>query len=174
MSHFPMPSIKSSTKRCLRIFVALMALPVFLLWAREVRAQNPQGTAQTAVRQIRAMRIDSPIEIDGVLDEPAWEQGLVSAAFHQSKPNYGSPPSESTAVTVLYDAGNLYFGIRCYDSRPDRIEAHMTQRDDELWNDDAIEVFIDSYHDHQSCSYFVTNALGTQTDGRCTGNGTSS
>jgi hypothetical protein len=83
-------------------------------------------------------------------------------------------PAESTAVIVLYDAGNLYIGFHCYDSRPERIEAHMTQRDDELWNDDAIEIFIDSHHDHQSCSYFVTNALGTQTDGRCTGNGTTS
>ena len=142
------------------------------------RADDSRAAAETAaltaVRRIQAVRIDSPIEIDGLLNEPIWEQGQTSAAFLQSKPNYGSPPAESTTVIVLYDAGHLYVGFRCYDTRPEQISANMTQRDDELWNDDAVEIFIDSYHDHQSCSYFVTNPLGTQTDGRCTGNGTTS
>ena len=158
--------------------IILIALLAFLLWARAGLTSGEQSPSEPApemgVREIRAVHIDSEIEIDGVLDEPAWDQGERSACFLQSKPNYGSPASESTAVIVLYDAENLYLGFRCYDSRPERIAANMTQRDDELWNDDAVEIFIDSYHDHQSCSYFVTNALGTQTDGRCTGNGTTS
>jgi hypothetical protein len=157
---------------------AFFSLPAILLWAELGSTQGQQSAPSPAenggVRQIRAVRIDSAIEIDGLLDETAWELGERSACFLQSKPNYGMPPSESTAVTVLYDAENLYFGFCCYDSRPEQIEAHMTQRDDELWNDDAIEIFIDSFHDHQSCTYFVTNALGTQTDGRCTGNGATS
>ncbi len=161
-----------------RLTATLFSLLAISLWAGIVRAQHEQDLPAQAedegVRDIRAARIDSEIEIDGVLDEPAWGQGQPSAPFRQSRPNYGAQPSESTAVTILYDAENLYLGIRCYDSQPGRIEAHMTQRDDELWNDDAIEIFIDSFHDHQSCTYFVTNPLGTQTDGRCTGNGATS
>jgi hypothetical protein len=168
----------SGLNRKLRLSPFLIVGLALLIRTELGRAQDRGGAAgstpETGVREIVAVRIDDPIEIDGLLDEPAWGQGRPSAAFLQSKPNYGSPPAESTAVTVLYDAGNLYIGIRCYDSRPEGIEAHMTQRDDELWNDDAFEIFIDSFHDHQSCTYFVTNPLGTQTDGRCTGNGAAS
>jgi len=157
---------------------AIICLLTLTLWAGvglSAGEHDPPAQAEDqGIRQIQAVRIASAIEIDGVLDEPAWQQGQRSAAFSQSKPNYGMTPSESTAVTVLYDAENLYLGIRCYDSQPERIEANMTQRDDELWNDDAIEIFIDSHHDRQSCTYFLTNPLGTQTDGRCTGNGATS
>lgn len=117
------------------------------------------------------MRISSEVNVDGLLDELVWETGQKATSFLQRTPNYGAQPAESTEVIILYDSENLYVGIRCFDSQPDGIKANMTQRDSELWNDDAFEIFIDSFFDRQSCSYFVINPLGTQTDGRCTGNG---
>jgi len=148
---------------------------VFLLWPGQVHSegQGPQSSSsvQRGVKEIRAIRISSELKIDGYLDESVWDQGERAAGFLQRTPKYGVSAAESTEVRILYDSENLYVGVSCFDSQPEGIEANMTQRDDELWNDDAFEMFIDSFHDHQSCTYFVTNPLGTQTDGRCTSNG---
>lgn len=153
----------------------MAAILTSLMWSGECRSEGeisePSPSGESGVKEIQAGRISSQLEIDGFLDEPAWKQGERVISFLQSKPDYGAQPSESTAVTVLYDSENLYVGVECFDSQPERIEANMTQRDSELWNDDVFEIFIDSFHDHQSCTYFVVNPLGTQTDGRCTGNG---
>ena len=148
---------------------------VILLWHQEsltggkISQLSPSG--RNGVKEIKAFRIASKIRIDGFLDEPAWREGERVTSFLQSKPNYGAQPSESTEVRILYDSENLYVGVKCFDSQPEGVEANMTQRDSELWNDDIFEIFVDSFHDHRSCTYFVTNPLGTQTDGRCTGNG---
>ncbi|MCK4271467.1 carbohydrate binding family 9 domain-containing protein [bacterium] len=170
-----MASKTLSKRRFHSLIVAIFALLTIPLWAGVGHSESEQSPLSPVegggMKEIRAVRTSSEIDIDGFLDEPAWQRGETTTSFLQSKPNYGAQPSESTVVIVLYDAENLYLGIRCYDSQPGRIEANMTQRDDELWNDDAIEIFIDSFHDHQSCTFFLTNPLGTQTDGRCTGNG---
>ncbi len=154
---------------------SIVAILVFLLWHQESlsggKTSQSSSSGGDRVKKIRAVRIFSKIRIDGFLDDPAWEEGEKVTTFLQSNPYYGAQPSESTEVRILYDSENLYVGVRCFDSQPEGIEANMTQRDSELWNDDAFEIFIDSFHDHRSCTYFVTNPLGTQTDGRCTGNG---
>jgi hypothetical protein len=49
----------------------------------------------------------------------------------------------------------------------------MTQRDAQLWNEDSVQVFLDSFHDGRSGYYFMTNVLGTQADGRIAEDGTS-
>lgn len=162
---------------CLKWFSSLVcvitAILVSVVWAGSSPLESQTSPLDSGKKEIKAIRISSKIDIDGFLDEAAWRDGQNITSFLQRSPHYGVPPSESTAVTILFDSENLYVGVRCFDSQPECIEANMTQRDSELWNDDAFEIFIDSFHDRQSCSYFVINPLGTQTDGRCTGNGTS-
>ncbi|KPL19006.1 MAG: hypothetical protein AMJ92_05435 [candidate division Zixibacteria bacterium SM23_81] len=165
------------TELCLKWFPSLVCVITVILVSVVCAGSSPlerqTSPLDSKKKETRATRISSKIDIDGFLNEAAWKDGQNITSFLQRAPNYGDPPSEPTEVIILYDSENLYMGIRCFDSQPECIEANMTQRDSELWNDDAFEIFIDSFHDLQSCSYFVINPLGTQTDGRCTGNGTS-
>jgi hypothetical protein len=56
-----------------------------------------------------------------------------------------------------------------WDSEPPA--AQLTRRDADLENDDAVMVLLDSHNDRQSAYYFMTNLLGTQTDGRVVNDG---
>ena len=72
--------------------------------------------------------------------------------------------SERTEIYVAYDETFLYFGVRAYDSEPDRIVARQFERDSDLDADDSISIGIDSRNDNRTSFAFQTNVLGTQRD----------
>lgn len=67
-------------------------------------------------------------------------------------------------IRVLYDDDHLYFGIRNYDTDPDRIIATHMRRDDRLFEDDSIDIVLDTYNNRRGGYYFGTNSLGAQRD----------
>jgi hypothetical protein len=79
-------------------------------------------------RTIRAVRATVPIEIDGRLDEPAWERARPASGFRQVEPLEGQEAMEDTEVWILYDDENLYIGARLHDSDPSRIARQLTPR----------------------------------------------
>ena len=70
---------------------------------------------------------------------------------------------------MTYDAGHLYVAFRCLDVEP--LTAQLTQRDADLFADDSVAVLLDTYNDRQTAYYFITNPLGTQSDGRISDDG---
>ena len=85
----------------------------------------------------------------------------------------GQQPSEKTEVTLLYDANNLYIGVMCYDSDPDRVLGTLMGRDSILRSDDRIEIVLDTYLDQRNAFYFATNPAGALVDGLVFANGQS-
>jgi len=127
--------------------------------------------AQGSVKEIGALKINKSIEVDGLLDESSWVKAPEAGDFIQFEPERGKPASLKTTVKILYDEKFIYFGFLCYDSEPEKIAARITKRDEELSNDDAVVVFLDTFHDRRNCYFFATNLLGTQLDGRITEDG---
>ncbi len=70
-----------------------------------------------------------PIELDGRLDEPEWQQALHISNFTQRELNIGERASERTEVAIIYTANTLYIGFWGYDSEPDRLTAREMKRD---------------------------------------------
>ena len=120
---------------------------------------------------MHAVSTESPLKVDGILDEPGWGDAPAASQFIQLQPEKGRPASERTEVRVLFDDHHVYFGFWCYDEEPDKIAARMTRRDMDLREDDSVYVLIDTFHDRRTCYYVSTNLLGTQWDGRITENG---
>ena len=120
---------------------------------------------------ITAVRITKPPVIDGLVDEDEWAEAAVVANFTQYEPRRGDPSDVRTEVLLLHDEGRLYVAFRAWDAEP--ITAQLTQRDADLFRDDAVAVVIDTTFDRRSGYYFVTNALGTQADGRIADDGRS-
>ena len=54
------------------------------------------------------------------LDEAVWLRAVPAAGFLQQDPDNGAPVTERTEVRVLFDRENLYLGVWCFDSEPDR------------------------------------------------------
>src|SRR5262245_38731307 len=106
--------------------------------------------------QLRAHRIHSNIELDGVLSEAEWQQATTASSFLQYQPAEGEPATEKTEVHVLYNEANLFVGVRCFDSQPQRIVAQKLQRDSGLGDDDMFALAVDTYHDRRNAYFFAT------------------
>jgi len=119
--------------------------------------------AGNSARQVRAVRITTPPTIDGFLHEEVWKAAEPATDFVQLDPEEGQPASERTEIRLLYDDDALYIGAMMYDSRPNDIVARLTRRDNIL-ESDRIGIFIDSFHDHQTCYRFGINAAGVKVD----------
>ena len=117
------------------------------------------------IPSVMATKIDATLTIDGKLDERVWREAVLLDRFVQREPEEGRPASERTEVRVLYDERNLYIGIRCWDSDAKSIVANEMRRDIDLLNNDCVEIYLDTFHDHRNAFYFSTNPLGAQRDG---------
>ena len=84
--------------------------------------------------------------------------------FKTFQPDYGKDPSQKTEAYFMYDADNLYFAFRCYDTEPSKIKASLCKRDD-MFNDDFVGIILDTYNTMQSGYGFLVNPLGVQGDG---------
>jgi hypothetical protein len=137
-----------------------MSLPAAVL----VLASLGRGV-QTDKYQANAVRTGGAVNVDGRLDEADWKIAPAAGDFIQTEPEEGRPATEATEVRVLFDDRNIYFGVICRDSRPDRIVANEMRRDAELQNNDFFEITLDTYNDHRNAFYFSVNPLGAQRDG---------
>jgi hypothetical protein len=89
--------------------------------------------------------------------------------FRQWTPHDGEPVSQRTIAYLGYDDKNFYAVFICFDNEPGKIRAHLGRRDD-IWDDDFVDVWIDSFHDHRRAYEFVVNPLGIQGEGLATDN----
>ena len=113
-------------------------------------------------RSIIAVRTETPLKVDGLLNDPAWQNALFQGQFTQREPEEGAPASEKTEIGFLYNEKNLYIGVKCYDSELDKIIAREMRRDAIVDDDDYFEIVLDTYHDHRSAYYFITNPQGVK------------
>lgn len=113
--------------------------------------------------------VDSPIVIDGKLDEVAWEQVAWGGDFVGHSPSFNVAPSQATQFKILYDAKFLYVGIRAFDSDPEQIVKRMSRRDG--FEGDFVEINIDSYADKRTAFSFSASVSGVKGDEYITNNG---
>jgi hypothetical protein len=90
---------------------------------------------------IIASYTESEIIIDGLLIESIWQK-TQSILLRENRT--GQIPADSTyftSVFTVYDRDNLYIAFICNDSD---IWGNFTDRDQHLWTEEAVEVFIDT------------------------------
>ena len=82
---------------------------------------------------------ESPI-IDGIENDSIWKH-ILPEVLKENRSGYEVREAGlQTVVKACYDDSNLYFFFVCND--PD-IWTSFTQRDEHLWENDAVEIFID-------------------------------
>lgn len=101
-------------------------------------------------------------QLDGRLDESCWNLVEWSGDFVQWQPSEGAPPSQQTQFKVIYDDHAMYFGIRAFDSEPERIVDHLARRD--WFPGDWVEVNIGSHGDGRTAFSFTASVSGTRGD----------
>src|SRR6266581_5427967 len=108
-------------------------------------------------------RFDKPPVIDGKLDDEVWKHAVVLKDFIQVQPGDNIVPSKPTEVMIGYDAKTLYFGFHCYDD-PTKVKATVGKRD-EIFSDDNVRLFLDTFNDQRRAYILGWNPLGIQQDG---------
>ncbi|MDH3419334.1 MAG: carbohydrate binding family 9 domain-containing protein, partial [Gammaproteobacteria bacterium] len=137
----------------------LLGLAMTAVFAGGAAAQDAPA------KTIRAVRVDTPPVIDGLLDDPVWAQAEPISDFVQVRPTDGGPPSETTEVYLLYDDDTLYVGARLGDSDPDQIAANTMRHNVGLGRtDDRLVLILDPFNTRRGGYRFETNANGVRHD----------
>src|SRR5882672_11346796 len=108
-------------------------------------------------------RFDKPPVIDGKLDDEIWKQAIVLRDFLQTGPGDNIAPSKPTEMMMGYDNRTLYMAFHCYDE-PDKVRATVAKRD-EVFGEDNVRVFLDTFNDQRRAYVLGWNPLGVQQDG---------
>jgi hypothetical protein len=98
-----------------------------------------------------------PIQIDGRLDEAAWQKAQVLrdfAVFWEKR-----PAKTATRARLLWDDANLYFAAEMEDSD---LYADITEANSMTWLNDVFELFFKPAADDRKYYEFQVNAAGTQ------------
>jgi hypothetical protein len=147
-------------KTCLLSFL-LGLFPSFFLAAQ---------TADPPKRQYVATRIEpGTIELDGALDDGAWQMAETGKDFIEYQPDEGTPPSVQTEFRIIYDDKYLYIGYRAFDPAPDSLVKRMSRRDE--FPGDWVEINIDCYHDLRTAFSFTFSCSGVRGDEFISDNG---
>ena len=124
-----------------------------------------QSSDNFSLKTVRAVRVDSPLSIDGHLDEAAWAGAAVVEDFHQILPLEYAPPSQKTQFFLLYDDDALYVAGKMWDSEPDLITAKILRQGGQSWTDDQFHVLLDPFNDKRSGYRFMVNPNGLRQEG---------
>ena len=114
---------------------------------------------------VRAMRLPSPLVIDGALDEAPYRDVPGMSDFIQQEPAEGRPASDKTEIWLFYDDKNLYVGARMHEEDPARRVTSDLRRDsNNLYNNDHIAIVFDTFYDHRNGFGVSSNSEGGMFD----------
>jgi len=78
---------------------------------------SPASAQTSTPDKLQTLRVDSPVKLDGILDEPVWAKAEHISNFTQRELVENAPATERTEVAVVYNGRELYIGIWCLDSQ---------------------------------------------------------
>ncbi len=106
------------------------------------------GAAEIPVPETEVPYRKGAINFTGSVSDPGWQQ---AAVVKLEKIPLNMPPEtyripQATEVRLTYDADFLYIAFFCHDTE---IVSAGQQHDDQLFQGDAVEIFIDGIGDHR-------------------------
>jgi len=118
---------------------------------------------------MRAVRVPTPLTIDGRLDEDVFRTVKPASDFYQMVPTKGAAASDTTEVWLLFDDEKLYFAARCWEPAPSRIIANEMRRDSRnILQGDFVGFILDTFHDGRNGVLINISAVGGRRDGLVT------
>jgi hypothetical protein len=114
---------------------------------------------QAPSTKMTCRRLAKPPEVDGKLDDRAWKGAARVAPFTDA---FVEPrPTLATDAWVGYDEKHFYLAMRCaYGRNSPGLRRWASSRDDAVWRDDSVSLFLDVNRDRRSYVQFDVNADG--------------
>jgi hypothetical protein len=123
-------------------------------------AQKKNSTYRLSIH-----KATSPVTIDGVMNETAWQEAAAADSFFMVFPMDTSHSKVKTEVRMAYDAKNLYVIAVCHLLKPAPYMVESLRRDFAFGKNDNFIFFIDPFDDQTNGFTFGANAAGAQWDG---------
>ncbi|MBN1809699.1 MAG: hypothetical protein JW909_11575 [Planctomycetes bacterium] len=122
---------------------------------------------QLAVQFMRSARVPTmttPPTIDGTMEE-AWKSNaaMLTGFIAEGGEQLADP---QTDVCLAKSGSALYVFFRCYQENPEELVANAENRDDPVWRDDSVEVFITSPTEKDAYYHLLVSSKGIIQDAR--------
>ena len=114
---------------------------------------------EARIRVYEVARVTQAIDVDGRLDEQAWKEAEPVGDFVNNRD--GSPTKIQTEARILYSDKYLYFAFRSLDTN---IWSTFKRRDEHLWLEEVVEVFLQASRQPPNYIELEVNPLGTMLD----------
>ena len=121
------------------------------------------ATAAAVALHTEAVRVAAPPKLADYLDAGS-HPGQRITGFKQRQPRDLEPATEATTVYLSYDESKFYAAFVCQVANPASIRARLAKRED-VFNDDFVAIFFDTFRDKQRAYEFFTTPRGIQADG---------
>jgi hypothetical protein len=119
-----------------------------------------------AEEPLRIPRASHAPQLDDYVAGVPADAGVEISEFRQNSPGDGDPVSLPTRTYLSYDDTHLYAVFVCKDD-PKQMRARIARRDD-IFGDEGVQLFLDTFHDKQRAYVFSANPYGVQMDSRLT------
>jgi hypothetical protein len=129
----------------------------------QLQCYTQEPSLNTLNDTLKIKRINSPVRIDGRIDEDAWKD-IKSFPLKMIQPNYGNEPSESTEILLGYDNDYIYAAGRFYNSNPSDLQVTSFKRDNWQYSTDFMAILLDTFNDKENGVMFLASPAGTRTD----------
>jgi hypothetical protein len=115
---------------------------------------------------VRAVRLTTPLRIDGQLDEEVYSSTQGASDFIQTEPKSGAPATEKTEIWIFFDDDNVYFAVRASESQPEKLVVNEMRHDSSrIYDGDHIGVAFDTFFDKRNSVNFFVNYIGGKSEG---------
>lgn len=118
-----------------------------------------------AAYRLHIRETNSPVTVDGVIDEAAWKETDVAKDFFMVLPEDTGKANQLSEVRMTYDAKNIYLAATFYTTSPDAYVVESLRRDFTFGKNDNFLIFIDPFNNQTTGFSFGANAAGAQWDG---------
>lgn len=116
---------------------------------------NAVAAAQVQKRLVAWRVKPGTVKLDGKLDEPAWKATASTGAFVRTLD--GMPAAQMAEAKALWDDKNLYVAFLLADKD---VWSTLDKRDDKLWTQEAVELFLDADGDGKTYVELQANPRG--------------
>ncbi|MCA1803573.1 MAG: carbohydrate binding family 9 domain-containing protein [Rhodothermaceae bacterium] len=135
---------------------------LFFLTVLLLESVNSTVYAASNSDPVSLTRIDQPVVLDGMPDEPFW-QTIEPFPLVEHTPVYGSGPLYPTEIRVAYDDQYLYLSAVCI-TPPDDLFLTSFRRDHVAASNDYIAIVLDTFNDNETALSFSVIPTGARVD----------
>ncbi|NND50926.1 MAG: carbohydrate binding family 9 domain-containing protein [Flavobacteriaceae bacterium] len=121
-------------------------------------------------KSFKVKYISEPITLDGILNEPAWQETETATDFWQYFPTDSVQAKQQAIIKMLFDDTNLYVGMKVNSPKNDYVVPSL-RRDFRAGGSDNITLMFDTFNDGTNAFIFGTNPEGVKREMLLSGGG---